>query len=89
MNKRTWIRWLNSISDKRKSKSGPAKQNRKLVGIVVIGVAFAMCGAAAQAQQQAKVPKIGLLGARPAASSTGLELFRQETVSSAMLRTRT
>ncbi|HEX2933006.1 MAG TPA: ABC transporter substrate-binding protein, partial [Candidatus Binatia bacterium] len=46
--------------------------------IVAIGVAFAMCGAVAQAQQHAKVPKIGLLGARPAASSTGLELFRQE-----------
>ena len=37
-----------------------------------------MCGTLAEAQQQAKVPRIGLLGARPAASSTGLELFRQE-----------
>ena len=32
----------------------------------------------AQAQQQAKVPKIGFLGARPAAPSSGHELFRRE-----------
>src|SRR6266576_1068310 len=69
-------------SDNQKSKTctEPSRsiQNRKLVGIVALIIAFAMCGAVATAQQQAKVPKIGLLGARPAASSTGLELFRQE-----------
>ena len=32
----------------------------------------------AEAQQQAKVSKIGWLGARPAASGTGLERLRQE-----------
>ena len=32
----------------------------------------------AQAQQQSKIPKIGLLGVRPAASDTGRELFRRE-----------
>ena len=47
--------------------------------IVILLVSFALpASCPAEAQQQAKVPKIGLLGARPAASSTGLELFRQE-----------
>jgi len=47
--------------------------------IVILLVSFALpASRPAEAQQQAKVPKIGLLGARPAASSTGLELFRQE-----------
>jgi putative ABC transport system substrate-binding protein len=32
----------------------------------------------AEAQQQAKVPRIGFLGARPAASGTGLERLRKE-----------
>ena len=43
---------------------------------------FALCSCAlsfpAEAQQQAKVPKIGWLGARSALQSTGLELFRRE-----------
>src|SRR5712692_5861709 len=32
----------------------------------------------AEAQQQAKVPKVGYLGARPAASNTALEQFLRE-----------
>jgi ABC-type nitrate/sulfonate/bicarbonate transport system substrate-binding protein len=46
---RTAIRLLRS--DNRKPKSGPADGNLKWVGIVAIGVAFAMCGAVAQAQE--------------------------------------
>ena len=49
---------------------------RSVFCFALCSLLFALC-AIAQAQQQAKVPKIGLLGARPAASSTGLELFRQ------------
>jgi len=45
------------------------------VALVAIGVTFAMCGAAAQAQQQAKIPKVGWLGARPA-SAGGQETIR-------------
>ena len=33
---------------------GSAIQNRKLVGIVVVIITFAMCGAVAEAQQPAK-----------------------------------
>ena len=66
----------------RKSKTCPEPcrriQNLKWVGIVAIAVTFAMCGAAAQAQQAKKVPRIGVL-APPTASvfSSRIEAFRQ------------
>jgi putative ABC transport system substrate-binding protein len=56
MKQRSWMQWLNSSSDNRKSKI----QNRKWAEIVAIGVAFAMCGALAQAQQ-ASVPRVGVI----------------------------
>jgi hypothetical protein len=46
------------------------------VPLILVAVVLLALGVIAEAQQQAKVPKIGLLGARPATSSTGLELFR-------------
>jgi putative tryptophan/tyrosine transport system substrate-binding protein len=49
---------------------------RKITVLTLCAMLLVLC-VSAEAQQQAKVPKIGLLGARPAASSTGLELFRQ------------
>jgi putative ABC transport system substrate-binding protein len=57
MNETIQIRFFDSCSDNLKSKI----QNLKWLGPVAIGVAFAMCGAVAEAQQQAKVPKIGWL----------------------------
>ena len=61
-------------SDNRKSKI----QNRKLVGIVTLIIAFAMCGAVATAQQAKKVPRIGYLGAvSPSANAVRIEAFRQ------------
>ena len=51
-------------SDNRKSKI----QNRKLVGIVALIIAFAMCGAVATAQQPKKVPRIGYLSPADPAS---------------------
>jgi putative tryptophan/tyrosine transport system substrate-binding protein len=63
-----------SCSDNRKSKI----QNRKWVGIVALAVAFAMCGAVAQAQQPTKVPLIGFLDATsPSTIPARLEAFRQ------------
>jgi putative ABC transport system substrate-binding protein len=51
-------------------------QNRKLVGIVSIGVTFAMCGVVVEAQQAAKGPRIGILElASPSASSDGHKAF--------------
>jgi len=53
-------------------------QNRKLVGIVVLIIAFAMCGAVAQAQQPTKVPRIGYLQATPSSAvGARTEAFRQ------------
>ena len=51
--------------------------NKRIMFLALWPLLFAPCFPA-QAQQRAKVPKIGFLGARPAASSIGLELFRQE-----------
>ncbi|MBI2365575.1 MAG: ABC transporter substrate-binding protein [Deltaproteobacteria bacterium] len=48
------------------------------MGMLAIGVAFAICGAVAQAQQQARVPKIGILEFRPPASSSGHESLGRE-----------
>jgi putative tryptophan/tyrosine transport system substrate-binding protein len=54
-------------------------QNRKLLGIVALIIAFALCGAAAEAQQTGKIFRIGFLTAITASGSAGLlEVFRQE-----------
>jgi putative tryptophan/tyrosine transport system substrate-binding protein len=52
-----WVRWLDFFSDNLKSKI----QNGKWGAIVVIGVAFAVCGAVVEAQQLKKLPRIGFL----------------------------
>jgi hypothetical protein len=52
-------------------------QNRKLAGLVAFVLAFALCGAVAQAQQPKKVPRIGYLSnADPALESTRSETIR-------------
>ncbi|MGZ8483797.1 MAG: ABC transporter substrate-binding protein [Candidatus Binatia bacterium] len=53
-------------------------RGRKRGWVFSLAVAFALCGAVAQAQQQAKVPKIGYLAARPPAPGSGYELFRRD-----------
>ena len=55
MHEGIWIGSWNARSDNRKSKI----QNRKLVGIVAIVTTIAICGAVAQAQQPARIPRIG------------------------------
>jgi len=82
MSKSYQMQFFDSKSDKRKSKTcaelGRSVQNLKSVALVAIGLTFALVGAVAQAQQQSRIPKIGFLGARPAAPGSGYELFRQE-----------
>jgi putative ABC transport system substrate-binding protein len=74
MPERTWMRSSSSRSDNRKSKI----QNLKWGGIVTIGVAFAICGAVATAQQPTKIPRIGFLSAAsPSAIVARAEAFRQ------------
>src|SRR5881397_893318 len=70
--------FLVSFSRNRQSKTCPEQgrriKNQKWIRIVAIGVAFAMCGAVAQAQQPKKVPRIGYLTSRaPASDSTRSE----------------
>jgi ABC-type uncharacterized transport system substrate-binding protein len=50
---------------------------KNIFGLTVGAMLFALCFPA-EAQQPAKLPKIGWLGVRPAASDTGREIFRRE-----------
>ncbi|MDP2606344.1 MAG: ABC transporter substrate-binding protein [Deltaproteobacteria bacterium] len=75
MNKIIRIRFSNSRSGNLKSKI----QNLKWVGLVALVVAFALCGAVAQAQQTEKIFRIGVLDSRTASDSTvRLKAFWQE-----------
>ena len=68
------IQFFGSQSDNLKSEI----QNRKWVGIFVIVVALAVCGARAHAQQPAKIPRIGLLNTNVSEAFTArTEGFRQ------------
>ena len=75
MHKTSRMRFAFFCSDNRKSKI----QNRKLVGIVALAVAFAMCGAVAAAQQPKKVSRIGYLTADSRSGSAEVRgvAFRQ------------
>ncbi len=61
MIKKFWTLFPHSRSDNRQSKI----QNRKWVRRVAIALAFVLCGPMAEAQQQAKIIKIGWLAAGP------------------------
>ena len=66
-------------SDNRKSKIQKRPRRRKLAGIVALGFTFALCGAAAQAQQPARIPRIGYLSGTGSAANPGpyVEALRQ------------
>src|SRR5215510_10518221 len=79
MTERSWIRFLDSLSGNLESKI----QNRKWLGIVAIGVTFAMCGVVAQAQQPKKIFRIGYLSSNEPATtestrSEGIRLALRE-----------
>ena len=71
----------NSSADNLKSKTCAEQSrsidNRKMVGIVALGVVFVLCGAVASAQQPAKVPRIGFIMASVSANPARNEAFRQ------------
>ena len=82
MGKNSSVRFVDSRSDNRKSKTCGERsrtiQNRKLVGIVTLAVIVAMCGVVAQAQQPTKIPRIGfLIVTSPSDISARIEAFRQ------------
>ena len=76
-------RFFGPQSDNRKSKTCAEQrrsiQNPKWVGIVVIAVAFTLCGARASAQQTGKIFRIGFLDPSNASGIAALvDAFRQE-----------
>jgi len=81
MRRKQSITALGSLPGNRKSKTCTERyrsiQNRKWVGLLTIVLTLAMCGAVAEAQQQAKVGKIGWLSSG-SGSGPGPELFRRE-----------
>ena len=70
---RTVIPWFRFGNPKSKI------QNRKWAGLFAIVVALTVCGARAEAQQAAKIPRIGYvdLGANPNNPGPKVEAFRQ------------
>ncbi|HYT56989.1 MAG TPA: hypothetical protein VEQ38_19960, partial [Verrucomicrobiae bacterium] len=75
MREKSFLRFPGFNSGNLKSKI----ENRKWLGLIAIGVAFAMCGAVVEAQQTGKVPRIGFLDESTASGSAVLlEAFRQE-----------
>ena len=75
MNRRSWVRRLDSFSDNRKSKIG----NLKWLGLSAVAFVLVVAGAVAHAQQAGKVARIGFLDASTASGiAVLLEAFRQE-----------
>ena len=73
MHKTLLTAFSNSSSDNLKSKI----ENRKLVGLITLVIAFALCGARAEAQQPKKIPRIGYLSnSDPATESARAETIR-------------
>jgi putative tryptophan/tyrosine transport system substrate-binding protein len=58
MNRRSWLRGLDSFSDNRKSKI----ENLKQLGLAVIALVVVVTGTVAQAQTPKRIPRIGYLG---------------------------
>jgi ABC-type uncharacterized transport system substrate-binding protein len=82
MHEKTWMRSSSSRSDNLKSKTCGARrqtiENPKWVGIFAIAFTFAFSGAVAQAQQPAKIPRIGFLSPTfPSTNPARSEAFRQ------------
>ncbi len=68
------IRFFSSQSGNRKSKI----ENRKWAGLFAVIITLTVCGARAEAQQPARIPRIGILFASSAsAQSARVEAFRQ------------
>jgi ABC-type uncharacterized transport system substrate-binding protein len=72
------IRFGSSFPDNRKFKIQKRPRRRKLAGLLSIVVAFAMCEVRVDAQQPAKIPRVGYLaGTSFSAAASRVEAFRQ------------
>lgn len=61
MNGKSWLGVPGSCSDDLKSKSGPADQNLKWLRLSIIAFVLVVAGAVTEAQQRAKIPRVGIL----------------------------
>src|SRR5687768_6201413 len=61
----------------REQRARKQRMRKNFFRLTLCAALFALCPCV-EAQQQAKVPRIGWLGVRPAASGTVLESFRRE-----------
>jgi putative tryptophan/tyrosine transport system substrate-binding protein len=78
MNRRYWVRWLDSFLDDRKSTIQKRPRGPKWLGLSAIAFLLVMTGAVAEAQQPAKAPRIGFQTDAPASAVTArIEAFRQ------------
>jgi len=66
MKRKYWVRWLDSFSDYLKS-----------VGLVAFAIAFALCGAAADAQQPKKLARICYIGNTVSLTAEMIKPFQQ------------
>jgi putative ABC transport system substrate-binding protein len=74
MNRKIWVRWLDCFSDNLRSQI----KNPKSVGLSVIAFMLLAAGAAVQAQQATKTPRLGYLSASsPSAISDRTEALRR------------
>jgi putative ABC transport system substrate-binding protein len=69
---------LNSSSQNRKSKSGPADHKQKWAGIFAIALTFVFGGAVAHAQQPAKIFRVGILGTEAKERKERIALYLRE-----------
>jgi len=81
MKQKSFLGFLGFPSDNRKSKSGPADQKRprrlKWGWGFAFGVAFALCGAVAEAQQPKKLARVCYLGNTVSATAESIKPFQQ------------
>jgi len=67
-----------SYTDSPKATPRTIIQKRKWLRLFAISIAFVICGTRSEAQQQAKVSKIGWLAVRPASAAFAIESFQRE-----------
>jgi ABC-type uncharacterized transport system substrate-binding protein len=68
----------NNLKSKTCAEQSRSIDNRKMVGIVALGVVFVLCGAVASAQQPKKIPRLGFLTASISTNNSARhDAFRQ------------
>jgi putative ABC transport system substrate-binding protein len=63
MERKSWMHWLNSSSDNRKSKTWGERRGiiQKQKWVALCAFLLTVCGARAEAQEPKKIPRVGVL----------------------------